>query len=152
MFSVPLWNSVPAYLCAVTSSTLGSRSDLTQGTCTRAHTQKKKSLFESVVNPCSPNPLSNSHSPPPVSLMTGMQLEKYLAAMTWKSARLTLSMSLALHFLHSSFTSAGHNAPLSKAFCVISTVSSLISAWSLPHSWNSWDCGDQVACEATQMI
>lgn len=78
-----------------------------------------------------PNPLSApSPSSPPVSLLTGMQLEKYLATMTWKSAHLTLSMSLTLHFLHSSFTSAGYTVMLFlNEACVISAVSSLISAW-----------------------
>lgn len=94
------------------------------GTCT---TRKKKknavsyapSLFESVVHwSLPPWILSAPPSSPAVSLMTGMQLEKYLATMTRKSAHLTSNMSLTLHFLHSSLTVARHNALLNKLFCL----------------------------------
>lgn len=123
---------VPAYLCVVTSSMLGSQWG-------NLYLEQKCSLtYPCLVCIC--HPLST----PPASLMTGMQLEKHLATMTWKSAHLTLNMSFSLHSPHSSFTSAGHN---SKSFA-LSAQLLLSSQHELLHSWNSWDCGDQVACEA----
>lgn len=74
-------------------------------------------------------PLLNAPLPP------DDRYEKYLAVVTWKSACLTLSMSLS-----SPVTSARLNAALNQAFLVSSVMFEGLS-----HSWNSWDCGKQVA-------
>lgn len=104
------------------------------------------SLFESVVFRSYRRPSS-----PPVSPLTGMQLEKYLATMTWNTAHLTLSLSLIRHFPPPASLRRDIMPFKIRAF-VLSAGFPLSSQHGLPHSWNSWDCGDQVAREAGEMI
>lgn len=134
-FEVPLWNSVP--LCGDIIHT-----ELRGGG--GAKPQYTPSLFESVYFESSQrSPTSFPSSPPDDSY------EKCLATMTWKSARLTLGPSLTLHFppAHQRDVTHFYIRPL-----VSSAQFRLSSRRDMLHTWNSWDCGDQVACEATSMM
>ncbi len=78
--------------------------------------------------------------------------DRYVARKVFGNRDLEKCTFDIVHVTHSFPTPPSHQRDimsfLNKAFCV--TVQFLLSSRrDLLHSWNSWDCGDQVACEAT---
>lgn len=137
-FDVLVGNSVPAYLCVVMSSLLGSQwGDL-------HHVQICSLTCTHLVCIC--HPLSTPPPPPPPLSPWWQVCSLESIWQPWPGkVHIWHWTSLSLHSPHSSFTSPGHDT----VSFVLSAQFLLSSQHDLLHSWNSWDCGDQMACEAT---